>query len=46
MAFGEECDSKRIERVSLYSPKLSALSSSSGKRPIKGFHFIFILAYV
>jgi len=44
-AEAEDCDSKRISHVTLYSPKMS-LQSSGGKRRIHGFHFFFFLIYV
>lgn len=39
----EECDSKRIDWVSLYKPKFSA--SSGKKRSIKFYHLVFLVIY-
>jgi hypothetical protein len=50
--FSDPCDSKRITKVSLYSPKYSLYYSSKetptkkNRRRIKGFHLAFICLYV
>ena len=41
--FSKECDSKRIEEVSVYLPKLS---TGSRKRRIRLYNVVFILLYV
>jgi hypothetical protein len=50
--FSDPCDSKRIVKVSLYSPKYSLYYTSQesakkkSQRRIKGFHLAFIFFYV
>lgn len=51
MKLAEETDSKRIEAVSLYRPKLAASSgaSASGKKKrfqVRLYHILFAAAYV
>lgn len=48
-----ECDSKRIEYVTLYKPKFASSSGAGGPKgekkrraPIKAFHFVFWALYV
>jgi hypothetical protein len=41
-----ECDSKRIESVTLYNPKHTLVQSSRSKRRIAAYHFIFFIAYM
>lgn len=50
---GDPCDSKRIVKVSLYSPKYSIYYSSKdastkqkSQRRIKGFHLVFFCLYL
>jgi hypothetical protein len=38
-----ECDSKRIQRVHLYKPKLAA---GFGKRRFRLYHAVFLLCYI
>jgi len=38
----EECDSKRITRISIYTPKLNL----GKKQKLKGFHFVFFCLYL
>lgn len=38
-----ECDSKRIQRVHLYKPKLAA---GFGKRRFRLYHVVFLLCYI
>ena len=48
MKLAEETDSKRIEAVSLYRPKLAA-SASAGKKKrfqVRLYHILFAAAYV
>lgn len=49
----EETDSKRIESVSLYRPKLAATGSATSKKKKKGrrfhvrlYHVVFLAAYI
>jgi hypothetical protein len=42
-SMANECDSKRIEAVSLYRPKLAP--GAPGRR-IKLYHLLFVVAYV
>jgi cation-transporting ATPase 13A1 len=43
LSFPKECDSKRIEKVSVYKPKLS---TGTSKRRIRLYDVVFILFYV
>eukprot|EP00551_Chaetoceros_affinis_P010542 CAMPEP_0203668656 /NCGR_PEP_ID=MMETSP0090-20130426/5232_1 /ASSEMBLY_ACC=CAM_ASM_001088 /TAXON_ID=426623 /ORGANISM="Chaetoceros affinis, Strain CCMP159" /LENGTH=1630 /DNA_ID=CAMNT_0050533151 /DNA_START=285 /DNA_END=5174 /DNA_ORIENTATION=+ len=43
--FAKECNSKRIESVTLYKPKFIP-SKNGSKRHIKAFHFIFLFLYI
>jgi hypothetical protein len=41
--FVKECDSKRIESISVYSPKLAA---GTAKRNIRFYNIIFLVLYI
>jgi len=44
--YSRECDSKRIQSVTLYKPKLSLHQSSKSKRRIAAYHIVFFVAYI
>ena len=46
MKLAEETDSKRIEAVSLYRPKLAASAGKKKRFQVRLYHILFAAAYV
>lgn len=45
-SFVEGCDSKRIEKVSLHTPKLQFGSKNKNKRSFQAYHVMFLFLYL